>query len=1437
MLFRRVFVFTLCLTLLATGLIFAETLNRPLPFSNVQPWDYDLGPIFEAASAKYQVPLPLLLALGHFGSAFENRGDAPTIEGGYGVMALRKNDMGGASLAEAAALTGVSEEDLKTNAALNIMGAAAVLDAYAKQLQVDRTAGLDSWLDVIIKYAAIDKVDEQNPVPVFSRMFAMEVYQKLQAGVDTTNSMGETFSASAQNIGSIDLASLEPPGMKANVTGYSGATWYPAATCNYTAASSNKSVFVVHTIEGTASGCLGWFRNCAAETSAHYVASEAGGIWQCVDEWYKAWHVGCANGYSIGCEHEGYAASSSHPKTLYDASALLARDVCNRWGIPKVHNPCQHSILGHIDVNNCWCGPGHWDPGSGWDWNYYINAVNGTTYVNPPYLFNSGADGWTPGNGVWSNGLVHTGSDWGGSIYFDQVGADCFIYSPETNFTGTYPQILNVDFYPQSGTGTDHDMQLHWRTAAEGAFSADKASPLTGYQGKNTWRTVNLTINSPKWTGQTIKQLRLDFDNNNQSTRYIVNHVILQNALIWPFDGDVNGWTAGNALTTPWHTAGGWPGCLVTDQTGNDAYMFSPNLSGAGLPYNYIGGVNDWVKVRVYPQNSSGTEHDLRVYWIYDGDGAWSDTKYVPVTYSGKNGWVDVYVPVGQNQYWERKHMTKLRVDFDQVSQGTRWIVDEISIVQLGRDSTAPTVPSGLSATAVDESKVDLTWTASTDATGVNGYKIFRNGAQIGTSISPSYRDTSCLPGTTYSYTVSAYDAVGNNSAQSAAKSVTTPGSGDEQPPSVPTNLRVTGATTSSISIAWNASTDNYGIAGYRVYRNGTQVGTATGTTYNDTGLANNTEYTYEVDAYDAKPNYSAKSAKAVGKTVAVVFQDGFADLNNWVLDPAAGNNAMPTLSTAQNHGSITGANSLYISGDAPHWVYHDFSDELTSGGYRSGVLSGWMYDNAVSNMRIALRAYMYDAAGNTTGMYWIGVTNGNPPSIPLKYMAAVFNSGWQYFDLGDRTEGWHRLGIEVLPYTGSNDLKFYVDGTLKLTTNQPPTAANSTFKRTYLGYNYTPNQPTYWDDIVLESAPPAAPSGISGVAQSTTSIRWNFTDNANNEIGHRVYNGATKVAEREAFDINFVDETGLAANTTYNRTLKAYAGVLESPGADGSGTTLSIPPSTSNVTCDKDTGTWYASDKFTFTAVGGFGPGKVDHYKIAWDKQTTHTWTGSEATWSSGTSVQTATSTGGWYLHLKGFNSAGVANGTLDLGPFNFDSDSVAPTINSVAVAPAMVAGGDAVHVTVDATDDIGVTSVKADGVALTNTGGNTWSGDIVALSGLGIHNVNIVASDAAGNDATDTSASYLTALIRGASNKAAWGVEMNAASSIYLFKFWGKVTEVDNDNFILDDGSGSPVTVNAPGYKSVISTGDFAAARGILAISGLSRTVQSEVNLITKY
>ena len=92
-----------------------------------------------------------------------------------------------------------------------------------------------------------------------------------------------------------------------------------------------------------------------------------------------------------------------------------------------------------------------------------------------------------------------------------------------------------------------------------------------------------------------------------------------------------------------------------------------------------------------------------------------------------------------------------------------------------GPDTVAPSVPTGLVATPVSTTQINLSWNASTDNVGVTGYQVFRNGQQIATTTTTSFSNTGLTPATTYQYAVRASDAAGNTSALTTAVSATTP--------------------------------------------------------------------------------------------------------------------------------------------------------------------------------------------------------------------------------------------------------------------------------------------------------------------------------------------------------------------------------------------------------------------------------------------------------------------------------------------------------------------------------------------------------------------------------------------------------------------------------------------------------------------------------------
>lgn len=188
--------------------------------------------------------------------------------------------------------------------------------------------------------------------------------------------------------------------------------------------------------------------------------------------------------------------------------------------------------------------------------------------------------------------------------------------------------------------------------------------------------------------------------------------------------------------------------------------------------------------------------------------------------------------------------------------------VNATPVAPVVSDQTPPSTPTNLAGTA-GTNQASLTWTASTDNVGVTGYKVYRGGQLVGTPVGPSYTDTGLANGTAYVYTVAAVDAMGNTSPVSGSVTVTPR---DTLAPTIPGGITLTKNNQQhSITVGWNASTDNVAVVKYRVYRKTNSgsyvlVSQPTGTSYTDLDLANGKTYTYTVEALDAAGNVSAQA-------------------------------------------------------------------------------------------------------------------------------------------------------------------------------------------------------------------------------------------------------------------------------------------------------------------------------------------------------------------------------------------------------------------------------------------------------------------------------------------------------------------------------------------------------------------------------------------------
>ncbi|MCS5679006.1 MAG: N-acetylmuramoyl-L-alanine amidase, partial [Acidimicrobiales bacterium] len=342
----------------------------------------------EAAAAEFGVPLPILQAIAHTESRWQHHPTRLSMGGRQGLFQLTQDrrELG-------AALLEVTDSAVRQDVATHARAFAMLLDFQRPQPEPSWMAFADIglWRDAII--FALD-------LPVdFADRYVDRLFMLVAKGLIARLPSGEPIGFAPSPIDGQHLG-LWSESTERNPD-YWAAIWNPTS-CNYS--NANRSVgdvdmVIIHTVQGSYSGCISWFHNCASQVSAHYVVSTTGEITQVVDEIDVGWHVRDCNWHTIGIEHEGYVDDPAlwYTDAMYSASAGLTADILADWGLPADRN----SVQGHDEVG--WlCNTNHSDPGSGWDWDYYMSLVGGPPEPEGADLvgFIRHTDLFEPANGI-----------------------------------------------------------------------------------------------------------------------------------------------------------------------------------------------------------------------------------------------------------------------------------------------------------------------------------------------------------------------------------------------------------------------------------------------------------------------------------------------------------------------------------------------------------------------------------------------------------------------------------------------------------------------------------------------------------------------------------------------------------------------------------------------------------------------------------------------------------------------------------------------------------------------------------------------------------------------------------------------------------------------------------------------------------------------------
>jgi len=579
---------------------------------------------------------------------------------------------------------------------------------------------------------------------------------------------------------------------------------------------------------------------------------------------------------------------------------------------------------------------------------------------------------------------------------------------------------------------------------------------------------------------------------------------------------------------------------------------------------------------------------------------------------------------------------------------------------------------------------------------------------------------------------------------------VVQPGTVDIEPPTVPGSLTAESTDYNRVHLSWTASTDNVSVATYEIWRNGALAATVAHptVTYDETTLTGGTTYTYQVRAKDSSNNYSGFSNSSVTKTWSIIAQTSFPDLTLWTAGRVAD-------LTYRGVSLDSGVGSTLTGGSGAPSGRADIGSAGTNGSYSYlgfaapfavGYIECSFDDTSASNnsrQGISFRKFTNDDPTLPRLVYFLGI-DSTISGGPSAYTYEVFSASalWtKIVSSKTRSAAWHRFRISV----DGSQVYFVVDGT-QIGSLAEPVEGPEGCNRFYIGHNYNVNQTGWYDDFLAVFPSPPTPTMGTPSAIGADRVTWNYTrGNKNWEQGFYIRDLGGALKATGARGSTSVIETGLAANTFYTRTASAFNGTLESNvSSSASATTLSTAPTSSNISVTPAIQVW-ANAAFTVSTTIAFGAGGVQYFGYVFDQSATHTWDGSEPAWNSGTLQVSGTATGdNWYLHVRGFNSQDVANGSLDLGPFYWDVS--APIVTSVTDDGEWTASTSELHAVWSATDEgSGVASYEyAIGTSAGGTDVRDWtsvgSATEVTATGLALsegptYYISVRATDAVGN------------------------------------------------------------------------------------------------------